>query len=1065
MPYDGGTAVVRVIADAKGLNASLTAATKGATGTFGKVGQSIGTALSNPIVLAGAAVAGVTAKLAYDFDAAFTRIGALSNASEKDIESWKGQVMSLSGETAQAPQELADALFFLSSAGLEANEVMPALEASAKGAAVGLGTAADVANITASAMNAYADSGLTAAHVTDVLVAGVKAGRAEPEEFAKALGRILPITSQVGVSIDQVVGSLASLSNIGLDVNEAVTAMRGALQAVSAPGSQAANALADLGLSAQDMLDAISERGLFGALQMLDKAAQANTDTQADYIGVLRKVIPNVRALTGVLGLTGQEAKKVRDIFNQTANASGELGSSLKDTQASAAFQFKKALNDLVVIGTEIGQNVLPAITDVLEALAPLLGFAAKNAKLLLTVFLGYKAIKFIPSVLSAVGVNLTAIGGGSLAGAGGLAKFAAGLKFLGAPGLVAAGALVATAYGMEQDSKNAAEAETRVTSLAKAFASGAISSTELSRRLAEGTHQVFSMNGGVQSLETSLGHTERETRDLAYAMGRAGMAAGMATVEVDKLGRPLRVTHREAKMTAEEIEQLGKVMEDVAPKFDAMSGGLLGVEHAFKTTAQAAADSATDLGSHQRDILKDLRELDDANIGDRLKARIAALGPDMVHAFVTGNASQKQAIIKGLNVYQTALRASNRLLETIMYNGGVKVGKRLPEGAADGIDAAAGGAAEAAARMGRAILARLESELEIHSASKAAWRDGVFFVEGFIKGMESQSSKLLKTVQKLGDLIKTALDDELKDALTKGQLDFAKGLEKRIQQATNDLDKLVDKFRSFKDSIRSGFDSLGDFGSLISGGVNDYLAAMKAWEEASAAGETVGEMPAAFDIGGAIAAQVAQAQELAKLLADAAEAGLSKGLLAQFAGQGAGAIPALQELLANPELIGALNQAQKQIAKAAGDTAEQLGEKFFGKAIRNATNHLDHLADALVRFIARLQRMLGDVSAGISAQLAAIQAQAAAAAAVPTGGGTGTGTGGGGTGGGGTHHGSGGPWSPPNQPPTGGGGGSGNKPHITVNVNGWVGNDQDIAARVRNELLRVGRNNGGTGL
>jgi hypothetical protein len=46
-----------------------------------------------------------------------------------------------------------------------------------------------------------------------------------------------------------------------------------------------------------------------------------------------------------------------------------------------------------------------------------------------------------------------------------------------------------------------------------------------------------------------------------------------------------------------------------------------------------------------------------------------------------------------------------------------------------------------------------------------------------------------------------------------------------------------------------------------------------------------------------------------------------------------------------------------------------------------------------------------------------------------------------------------------------GGGGGHGNKPNVTVNISGWVGNDQRVAEKVRNELIRVGRNNGGTGL
>ena len=320
-----------------------------------------------PLAAAGAAIAGVGAiavGMALDFEESFTRISALSNSSAEDIERWKGEVLDLAGETARAPKELADALFFLSSAGLEAAEIMPALEVSAKAAAVGLGETEEVANIVASALNAYADSGLAAADVTDTLVAAVREGRAEPEEFAGALGRILPIASQAGVSFDDVTASLAALSNIGLDVNEGVTAMRGTLQAIVAPGSQAADALASIGLTAQDMLDAIDERGLFGALQMLDQAARANTDTQADYIGVLRQVVPNVRALTGVLGLTGQEAEKVDAIFNNVSDATGSLSEAMGEVEESAGFKLQQALTEITAALTELGGFALPLVAE-----------------------------------------------------------------------------------------------------------------------------------------------------------------------------------------------------------------------------------------------------------------------------------------------------------------------------------------------------------------------------------------------------------------------------------------------------------------------------------------------------------------------------------------------------------------------------------------------------------------------------------------------------------------------------------------------------------------------------
>lgn len=350
MALSAGVVFVDVLPKMDKFASGISSQTSGLASKLGKLG-----------LVAGAAAAGTAAiKMGLDFENAFVRIGALSTASSADISRWRGEVLQLSGETAEAPNELADALFFLSSAGLKAGDVMPALEASAKAAAVGLGSTADVANIVASAMNAYASSGLTAVNVTDTLVAAVKAGRAEPEAFAGALGRILPVASAAGVGFDEVTASLAALSNIGLDVNEGATAMRGLLQALVAPGTQAAEALADVGISAEQMRQVLSEGGLPAALGLLEERTGGNID-------VLRKIIPNVRSLTGELGLTGENAAMVARTFRDVQDSTGELSKAWRATTEGPAFAMKKAINDVMVALTQFGAAVLPVVATALQ--------------------------------------------------------------------------------------------------------------------------------------------------------------------------------------------------------------------------------------------------------------------------------------------------------------------------------------------------------------------------------------------------------------------------------------------------------------------------------------------------------------------------------------------------------------------------------------------------------------------------------------------------------------------------------------------------------------------------
>ena len=305
-------------------------------------------------------------KLAVDFDKSFTRIAAISNTSAGAIEGMKQEVLALSGETAQAPTELADALFFLASAGLDAEpKSCRPWRRRRRHRQLALGRRRTSRTSSASALNAYSDRAWTASKATDVLVAAVREGRAEPEEFANALGRILPIASTVGVSFDQVAASMATLSNIGLDVNEATTAMRGVLQALAAPGKQAADALAGIGLSAQRHARRdLRARDRRRPPASLDQAVKQQTDTDAEYNNVMRQIIPNVRALTGVFGLTVQEAEKVDAIFKRDPRFDGATGEAFRTTAESDAFRLQKAMNDLVVAGTQLGTSGAAAAGD-----------------------------------------------------------------------------------------------------------------------------------------------------------------------------------------------------------------------------------------------------------------------------------------------------------------------------------------------------------------------------------------------------------------------------------------------------------------------------------------------------------------------------------------------------------------------------------------------------------------------------------------------------------------------------------------------------------------------------
>src|SRR5829696_5579882 len=102
-------------------------------GSMQKVGRGMTAGITLPIVAAG----GAAVKMAGDFNQSFTRMTSLANVSASEINGLKDSVKGLAGETGRAPNELAEALYFLRSSGLDSAEAMEALEVSAQASAAG----------------------------------------------------------------------------------------------------------------------------------------------------------------------------------------------------------------------------------------------------------------------------------------------------------------------------------------------------------------------------------------------------------------------------------------------------------------------------------------------------------------------------------------------------------------------------------------------------------------------------------------------------------------------------------------------------------------------------------------------------------------------------------------------------------------------------------------------------------------------------------------------------------------------------------------------------------------
>ena len=319
-----------------------------------RMGASINSNVAMPFALAGAA--GV--KMALDLEKSFATIENLVGITGKALDDFKGSVKAVSVATGQSQQELSDALFTVASAGLRGAQATEVLERAAKASTIGLGETKSIAQALTGVLQAYSKEGLTAAQATDTLTAIVREGNLEAESLAPTLGRIVGVGAQLGISFEELGANIATFTRLGVPAEEAVVGLRGIMTTFLKPSSQAKTALAEMGLTADDLREKVGKEGLQSTLAFLMQQFEGNSEAMTAVFG-------NVRALSAVLGTAGAQGEAYAQVLHNIENATGIVDDGFKNVSNTAGFKLNKSLNELRKVGLELGATLLPMVTKV----------------------------------------------------------------------------------------------------------------------------------------------------------------------------------------------------------------------------------------------------------------------------------------------------------------------------------------------------------------------------------------------------------------------------------------------------------------------------------------------------------------------------------------------------------------------------------------------------------------------------------------------------------------------------------------------------------------------------
>lgn len=304
------------------------------------------------------------------FGAAMRVANTMAGKNAEGFAKLKNQVAELAKNVPVARDELANGLYQVVSNSVPENNWLNFLNKSAKASVGGVADLGEVVKVTSTVIKNYGLAWDAAESVQDKIQLTAKNGVTSFEQLAQALPRVTANASTLGVSIDELLASFATLTGVSGNTNEVATQMAAIFTALVKPSSEATEMAEKMGIEF-NAASIQAAGGLRNFLTQLDASvkeyAAANGVLEQEVYAKLFGSAESLRALTP---LTNQLSEKFSENVDAMANSAGTINAAYNEMSSTGSAT------------TQMLKNQLGVITDVVAGFVggamPILSFTSQ---------------------------------------------------------------------------------------------------------------------------------------------------------------------------------------------------------------------------------------------------------------------------------------------------------------------------------------------------------------------------------------------------------------------------------------------------------------------------------------------------------------------------------------------------------------------------------------------------------------------------------------------------------------------------------------------------------------
>jgi len=365
-----------------------------------------------------ATVAGSTIAYA-KFEASMANISTIVDTSKESIKDMGDEILRIAKDTPKPISELTESLYDIRSAGISADDAFMALKASAKLSVTGLSSVKEAPDILTTSMNAFADEGLSANEMANILFKTVNYGKNTVQQLATNFGATAPIVKSLGMSFKEFNAATAALTAVGVPASVAQNQLRAAMVSLEKPTEQMSKIFQKLGV--KDLKELLKNSKNVGE-------AFNKIRVTAEGMGIpLVEATGRIEGAAAILSLSTSANKTYLKSLQDMESGVDSISEAFEKQSATLMAQKQIMMNMVNTVFINLGSRLQPALIGIsstfIETFASINAVITKNGDSITKVFsfivqMGFDAFGIIKNLGSAFLNLFEAIGGYEIAAA-----------------------------------------------------------------------------------------------------------------------------------------------------------------------------------------------------------------------------------------------------------------------------------------------------------------------------------------------------------------------------------------------------------------------------------------------------------------------------------------------------------------------------------------------------------------------------------------------------------------------------------------------------------------------